>query len=74
MSLAPTDEYRADAIARGLSVLLVGKEKADILRAFGFIISSMAMDCPCVQIDGAIEDVRAAAEAHFACNAKKALQ
>jgi hypothetical protein len=69
-----TDGDRADAIARGLNILLVGKEKTDILRAFGFIISSMALECPCVQIDGAIEDVRAAAEAHFAHNAKKTLQ
>ncbi|VTZ26097.1 hypothetical protein MPC4_170018 [Methylocella tundrae] len=69
-----TDEDIADTIAKSLDPLLIGKQKADILRAFGFIISSMSLDCPCTNIDENLSDVRAAAEGHFALNAKQALQ
>lgn len=71
-----TDEESiiADAIARSLNPVLVGYDKADIRRAFGFIISAMSLDCPCTNIEESCDDVRAAAEAHYAFNAKQALQ
>lgn len=56
----------ADAIAESLDQLLLGKQKSDILRAFGFIISSMCLECSCTNIDDTIDTIRAAAQWHFA--------
>lgn len=70
----PDESELADAIAKGLDQLLVDKQKTDILRAFGFIISSMSLDCPCTNIDDSLDLVRAAAEVHCASNTKQALQ
>lgn len=68
------DVEAADAIARGLNDLLADKQKVDIMRAFGFIISSWSLDCPCTNIDDSLDIAREAAEAHYACNIKPALQ
>jgi hypothetical protein len=63
----------ADEIAKSLDRELAGEQKDDILRAFGFIISAMALDCPCANIDDSLDIVRAAADKHFAI-AKQARQ
>lgn len=70
---AEADIARADAIAKSLETLLIGQQKADILRAFGFVVSSMSLDCHCTNLDESLDKVRAAAEAHFT-NAKSVMQ
>lgn len=68
------EEAIVDDIAKSLDCALVGKQTDHILRAFGFIISSMSIDCPCTTIDNSLGIVREAAEAHFALTAKQALR
>jgi hypothetical protein len=75
MTMTDEEITDADTIAKIIDPLLIGKQKADILRAFGFLISSMSLDCPCcTNLAESLDDVRAAAEAHFTLNAKQVLQ